>query len=127
MWVRTDKGKQILNKHFQDTLRDEGIQFQVRKNPNVKCELVQRVHRTNRDRLYKYFRFFNSYRYIDVLPKFVKAYNDTVHKTTGMAPSRVTDADVLTIWRRVEARRLRLRVATAKFRVGQHVRISKGK
>ena len=44
-----------------------------------------------------------------------------------MAPSRVTDADVLTIWRRMEARRLRVRVATAKFHVGQHVRIIKEK
>ena len=44
-----------------------------------------------------------------------------------MAPSRVTDANVLTIWRRMEARRLRVRVATAKFCVGQHVRISKEK
>jgi len=44
-----------------------------------------------------------------------------------MALSRVTDADVLTIWRRMEARRLLVRVATAKFRVGQHVRISKEK
>ena len=44
-----------------------------------------------------------------------------------MAPSRVTDSDVLTIWRRMEARRLRVRIATAKFRVGHHVRISKDK
>jgi hypothetical protein len=44
-----------------------------------------------------------------------------------MAPSRVTDSDVLTTWSRMEARRLRVRVSTAKFRVGQHVRISKEK
>jgi len=44
-----------------------------------------------------------------------------------MAPLRVTDVDVLAIWRRMEARRQRVRVTTAKFRVGQHVRISKEK
>ena len=43
-----------------------------------------------------------------------------------MAPSRVTEAEVL-IWLRMEVRRLRVRVATAKFRVGQHVCISKEK
>ena len=126
MWVRTDKGKEFLNKYFQDMLRDEGIQFQVCRSPDVKYAVVERVHRTIRDRLFKYFTFSNSY-HIDVLPKFVKAYNDTVHTTTGMAPSRVTDADVLKIWRRMEARRLRVRVARSKFRVGQHVRISKEK
>jgi hypothetical protein len=28
---------------------------------------------------YKYFTYTNTYRYIDVLSKFVRAYNDTVH------------------------------------------------
>jgi len=68
LWVRTDKGKEFLNKHLQDMLRDEGIQFQVCRNL-VKCEVVARAHRTIRDRLYKFFTFNNSYRYIDILPK----------------------------------------------------------
>ena len=44
-----------------------------------------------------------------------------------MDTSRVTDANVLTIRRRREARRQRVQVATAKFRVAQHVSISKEK
>ena len=44
-----------------------------------------------------------------------------------MAPSRVTDSDVLGIWKRMEARRRGVRVAKAEFRVGQHVRISREK
>jgi len=44
-----------------------------------------------------------------------------------MAPSRVTDAEGLTIWRRMEPRRLWVRVAKAKFRVGQPVCMSKEK
>jgi len=55
--VRTDKGKEFLNKHFQDMLRNEGIQFQVCRNPDLKCAVVERVHRTIRDRLYKYFKY----------------------------------------------------------------------
>ena len=39
----------------------------------------------------------NTYRYIDVLPKSVKSYNDTIHSATGMAPSKVTDSDILAI------------------------------
>jgi len=97
-------------------------------NPDLKCALVERVHRTIRDRLYKYFTHKNTYRYIDVVPKFVKAYNETVHSTTGMAPSRVTDSDVLAIWKRMKTVHGRVRVVKkATFRVGQHVRISKEK
>ena len=129
IWLRTDEGKEFLTKHFQDMLRDEGIRFQVCRKTDLKCAVVERVHRTIRNRLYKYFTHKNTYRYIDVLPKFAKAYNNTVHSTTGMAPSRVTDSDVLAIWKRMQdARRGRVRVAkAATFRVGQHVRISREK
>jgi len=89
--------------------------------------VVESAHKTIRDRLYKYFTYKITYRYIDVLPKFFKDYNDTVLSATGMAPSRVTDSDDLAIWKRMEARRRGVRVAKAEFRVGQHVRISRGK
>jgi len=68
--VRTDKGKEFLNKHFQDMLKRKGMQFQVCKNPDVKCSVVERAHRYIRYKLYKYFTYKNTYRYIDVLPKF---------------------------------------------------------
>jgi len=125
VWVRTDKGKEFLNKHFREMLKREGIKFQVCRNPDVKCSVEERAHRTIPDRLYKYFTYKNTYTYIDVLPKFVKAYNDTVHSATSMTPSRVTDSDVLAIWKRMEARRRGARVAKAEFRVGQNVHISK--
>jgi len=44
-----------------------------------------------------------------------------------MAPLPETDADVLAIWCRMQASKQRVRVATTKFRVGQHVLISKEK
>jgi len=72
IWVRTDKGKEFLNGHFQDMLKHEGIQFQVRRNPDIKCEFVERAQRTVRDRLYRYFTYINAYRYTDVLPNSLK-------------------------------------------------------
>ena len=68
-------------------LKNEGIQFQVCRNPDVKCSIIETVQRTIRDRLHKYFTYKNTHRYIDVLQKFVEGYNNIVHSTTGMAPS----------------------------------------
>ena len=124
--VRTDKSKEFEGSAFQNLLKPEGIQFQVCKNPDVKCSCIERAHRTIRDKLYKYFTYKNSNKFIDVLADFVKGYNATVHSSTGMAPANVTYSDVLTIWKRLQKRQSRGRVIKAKYSVG-HVRISKEK
>ena len=59
--LRTDKGKEFLNKTVQGMLKHEGIQFQVCKNPDVNCSVEERVQRTLRDRFNKYFTLKNSY------------------------------------------------------------------
>ena len=46
VWVRTEKGKEFLNKHFQEMLKREGIKFLVCRNPDVKCSVVELAHRT---------------------------------------------------------------------------------
>jgi len=71
VWVRIDKGKEFLHTQFQTLLKREGIEFQVCRNPDVKCAVVERVSRTLRDKLHRYFTYKNTYKYIDVLPKFV--------------------------------------------------------
>ena len=100
--VRTDKSKEFEGSAFQNLLKPEGIQFQVCKNPDVKCSCIERAHRTIRDKLYKYFTYKKRYKYIDVLAYYVKGYNAIVHSSTGMAPANDTDADVRTIWKRLQ-------------------------
>jgi len=126
--VRTGKGKKFLNTQFQTLLKREGIEFQICKNTHVKYAVVERVNITLRDKLSRYFTYKNTYRYIDVLPEFVKEYNATVQSNTGMAPADVRDTHVLTIWNKMRGKADRARrLCKLKFRVGQHVRISKGK
>ena len=76
----------------------------------MKCSCIERAHRTIRAKLYNYFTFKNSYRYIDVLADFVTGYNATVHSSTGIAPASVTDSDVLDIWKRLKRKNKRERV-----------------
>ena len=90
----------------------------------MKCTIVEC---TIREKLYRYMWYKNTYRYIDVLPRFVKGYNDTVHSATGMASSEVTDSDILAIWNRMRTRHRAIRSAAVRYSVGQHVRISKEK
>ena len=41
-----------------------------------------------------------------MLPKFVKGNNATVHTSICMAPAKVTNSDILTIWRSMNNRLL---------------------
>ena len=44
-----------------------------------------------------------------------------------MPPTRVTDSDILTIWKRINKKQGKIPIAKPRFRVGQYVRISKEK
>ncbi|GFG40884.1 hypothetical protein Cfor_11566, partial [Coptotermes formosanus] len=115
---RRDRGKEFMNATFQNMLQREGIDFQICKNPDVKCSVVERVQRTIMGKLNKYFTYKNTFRFIDVLPKFIKGYNATVHSAIGMAPANVTNKDILTIWNTLSTKRYRTRSAIPKFHVG---------
>jgi hypothetical protein len=125
--VCTDKGKEFMNKMFQDMLKGEDTVFIVYRNPDVKCSVIERAHHTIRDKLYKYFTYKNWYRYINVLGDFVTGYYNTVHNATSMASAPVSDKDVLAIWQRMHKKANRVRSVRAKFSVGEYVRISKEK
>ena len=63
----------------------------------MKRTVIERDQRKFRVMLYKYFTNKNMSKYIDVLPKFVGVYSDTVHSNNGVASSKLTDSDVLPI------------------------------
>jgi hypothetical protein len=127
--VRTDKGKEFLNAKFRKLLDGQGVEMRVCRIPDEKCAIVERFNRTLKSKLYKWFKRTNSYRYVDVLDKFITGYNNTMHSSTGMAPSLVSDKDVLHKWERMRKRQAKIRKAKAPpiYSVGQTVRISKEK
>jgi transcriptional regulator with PAS, ATPase and Fis domain len=86
---------------------------------------VERTLKTIRDKIQKYLTHYNTLRFIHDLPKFVAAYNNSVHTSTGMAPERVGDKDALKIFLRAKHRQQGIPSAKPKFIVGQNVRISK--
>ena len=60
----------------------------------MKCAVVERAHRTIRNKLLRYFTYKITYRFVKVLHHFVEAYNNNVHTANGMAASAVTDKHI---------------------------------
>lgn len=119
-YLQSDKGSEFLNSSFQSFLKGNDIRFYTSENDDIKCALVERFNRTLKTRMWRYFTYSNSLRYLDVLPDLVKSYNDSKHSSIKMAPSRVTGHNEL-------ERRQRATVSKPKLSVGDWVRISETK
>jgi hypothetical protein len=98
--LQTDKGTEFLNKSVQDLLRDNGISHFTTENA-TKASMVERFNRTLKTKMWRYFTANKTKRYIDVLPQLMNAYNHSMHRTIGMRPVDVSEANELDIWRRV--------------------------
>ena len=106
-----------MNRTFQHMLKRKGIQFYVCWNPDDKCAVQERARRNLISKLYRYCTYKNTYRFVDVLQQFVKAYN-IVHSALGMVPAALTGKHVLEILTRMNDRRSRVRVVRVKFNEG---------
>ena len=97
IWVRHEKGKEFLNKHFQDILQDEVIQFEVCMNSDLKCAVVERVQRAIRDRIYRHFAYTNTYRYIWMYYRNLS--RPTMKRFTRRQAWRLRESPTRTCWR----------------------------
>ena len=87
--VQSDKGTEFLNSTFQSMLQRRGIKFYTSENEDLKASVVERFNRTLKTKMYRYFTHANTRRYLDVLNDFLQSYNNSHHRSIGMAPVEV--------------------------------------
>lgn len=121
--VESDKGKEFWNRPCRKFFAQKGMNHYSSES-EYKASVVERLNRTLKNRLYRIFTYRNSFKYVDILNSVLKAYNDSVHKSTGFPPSRVTHQDESVIFERLYGYQ---KLADHGFRVGDQVRISKAK
>ena len=122
--LQTDQGTEFLNHHLQAFLKSKNIRHFVTYS-DPKAQIVERFHRTLKNRVWRYFTAQNTQKYVDVLQDFVRAYNTAYHRTLRRSPASVTHANAQEVWHTlydgVVPARPPLRY---RFRVGDHVRLS---
>ena len=124
--VQTDKGKKFIGSVTQQALKARNIIFRTTKN-DVKASIVERFIRTLKEKLWKYFYFKRTLRYVDFLDKIISAYNNTIHSGTKMAPAAVTFENAGEARRNLLKRYQTRRKKRCKYKVGDLVRISEEK
>jgi hypothetical protein len=124
--LNTDKGLEFTSLTMRNFLRDNKIHFYTSQNPDVKACLAERLIRTLKSSLYKYFTFKNTKRYINVLQDIVQSYNSTVHSSINKAPKDVNENNILEVWRYLYKDLVHKKNSkTSLFKKGDKVRISK--
>ena len=122
--LQTDKGSEFLNRPLQRLLKEYGVHHFATHNEETKASVVERFNRSLKTRMWRYFTKKQTIRYVDALQDFVRSYNDSYHRSIGMAPSAVNGANQETVWQRLYGHD---GGGTPKYRVGDRVRISKAK
>ena len=117
IWV--DKGSGIYNASFKKWLQDSDIVMYSTHNEG-KSVVAKRFIKTLKSKIYKYMTSISKNVYIDKLDDIVDEYNNTYHTTIKMKPIDVKDNTYINGDKEINNK-------DPRFKVGDHVRISKYK
>ena len=114
-----DKGSEFYNNSFKKWLQHNDIVMYSTHNEG-KSVVAERFVRTLKNKIYKYMTSVSKNVYIDKLDFIVNKYNNRKHRTIKMKPIDVKDNTYIAFDKEVNDK-------GPKFKVGDHVRISKYK
>ena len=138
--VRTDKGQEFKSKILQKYFKENGVDHFVTQN-EVKANYAERVIKTLKSRIMRYFTLKQTHKWIDVLADFTESYNRTFHRSIKRTPESVNKDNEVEVWMtqyrrqpqsgkidlktiKMEKKRKRRTKSIFKFKVGNYVRIS---
>ena len=122
--IHTDRGSEFINKKYQSFLKQKGIGFYHTFN-ETKASVVERFNRTLKTRMYRYFTWKGTLKYIDVLPELVESYNNSYHRSIQRTPASVNKDNAKHVWFTLYKKQPSKKGYS--FQVGDEVRISKMK
>ena len=117
IWV--DKGSEFYNNSFKKWLKDNDVEMYSIHNKG-KSVVAERFIRTLKNKIFKHMTAISRNVYFDVLDDIVNKYNNTVYRTINMKPIDVKDNTYVDSKKEVNNK-------DPKFKVEDHVRISKHK
>ena len=116
---QSSEGSEFYNTHFKKWLKDNNIENYSTYNEG-KSVVAERFINALKNKIYKHMTAVSKNAYFDVLNDIVDKYNNTYHKTIKMKPIDVKD-DSFAEYNEESNKK------DPKFKVNDHVRISKYK
>ena len=98
----TDRGLEFYNSQVHKVFLNYGINhYSIKTKSKWKASMVERVIRTLKTRLQRYFTKNKTKKWIDVIDQFVSNYNATPHSAHGLPPQDVTHENQKDVYKRL--------------------------
>lgn len=123
---QTDAGKEFFNNKFAALMKKHGIRHYTTYSVK-KAQTVERFNRTLKNKMWPEFNINGSYKWIHILEKIVKKYNNTKHRTIGMKPTQVNKLNEKQLLQTVFRKPIKTKFTKPLYKIGTKVRISKYK
>ena len=129
--IRSDKGGEFKNRWVKEYFKKMGVNYFTTKN-ETKANFAERVIRTIKVLMYRYFSQNETYEYYNLLQKFVDNYNNSPHRTlSGLSPNDINKDNEAKIWKTMFIDSLRNSKYSQNrkpklhlYNIGDYVRIS---
>lgn len=124
--LHTDKGLEFINKEFNGVLKKYNIKLYHTENEE-KSSIIERYNRTQNEKMKVLFEINKNFRWIDILQKIVKEYNNSYHSTIKMKPidvNKENENDLLdTVFKYIPPKI----ITKSKLKINDRVRIGNKK
>lgn len=97
---RQTRGSAFYNAAVQAWFKKEGWDH-FSTEGDSKASVVERWHRTLKQRIYRYLTAQTTLKYLGALPQLINTYNTTYHRSIGMKPLEVKPSNELKVWKRL--------------------------
>jgi hypothetical protein len=87
--ITCDEGTEFKNSEFKDYCQKEDIELYFVKSDGHKLGIINRFHRTLKEKMTQYFTANNTVRWIDIIDTLIYNYNHSVNRGIGYAPIQV--------------------------------------
>ena len=87
--ITCDKGSEFTNKEFKSFCEKEDITIYYVKDDSHKMGIINRFHRTLKEKLTQYFVAHNTVNWVEIIDEIIYNYNHSVNRGIGVEPYKV--------------------------------------
>ncbi|MDI9312367.1 MAG: DDE-type integrase/transposase/recombinase [Limnohabitans sp.] len=126
--IQTDNGKEFKNNDLLNYLKSENIIFFTSNNFTIKCTVVERLNRTLKSKMWKYFTAKGTRKWVDVIDKIIQGYNNSFHRSIQCKPIDVTEDNTEQIFKKLYGfdnlrELLKSTIKNIDYKIGDKIRI----